>query len=67
MSVLDFTEVEMKLIRKTVDGDIDYDDLPESLTDKLYDHFMDEMPIGTAKARTGDPSEWILDHLHELL
>jgi hypothetical protein len=37
--------------------------------EKLYEYFVAvvcEMPYGTAKARTGDPCEWILDKL-ELL
>ena len=29
----------------------------------LYDHFFDEMPYGVKKARAGDPSEWISDHM----
>jgi len=35
---------------------------------KLLFHFMDtgEMPYGVAKARTGDPDIWILDHLEGL-
>lgn len=32
---------------------------------KLYDYFYSsgEMPYGVAKARDGDPVEWILDYL----
>ena len=32
----------------------------------LYDHFEDEMPYGTKKARDGDPSNWIADHMSGL-
>jgi hypothetical protein len=41
----------------------------EELYDKLYNHFCQnsEMPYGVAKARTGDPSEWIAQHMHEVL
>ena len=34
--------------------------------DKLYEYFAFEsceMPYGTAKARDGDPEEWILEYL----
>lgn len=33
--------------------------------DKLYQHYCNngEMPYGTAKARTGDPDQWIYDRL----
>ncbi len=30
---------------------------------KLYNHFASDMPYGTAKGRSGDPAEWILDRL----
>ena len=34
---------------------------------KLYDHFCnsEEMPLGVAKARSGDPELWILDYLEK--
>ncbi len=31
--------------------------------DKLCDYYLEEMPYGTAKARTGDPLIWIRDRL----
>lgn len=31
----------------------------ESLYEALFAFFMEDMPYGTAKARTGDPVEWI--------
>lgn len=34
-----------------------------NLYKKLYYHFVNDMPYGTAKGRTGDPAEWILDRL----
>jgi hypothetical protein len=35
----------------------------------LYEHFTNngEMPYGTAKARTGDPDQWIFDHIEKYL
>ena len=35
--------------------------------DNLFDFYMDDMPYGVAKARTGDPDQWILDRLEEEL
>jgi hypothetical protein len=32
---------------------------------KLFDYYVHEMPYGVAKARTGDPDQWILDRLEE--
>lgn len=31
----------------------------EDLYDALFEHFMADMPYGTAKARDGDPVEWL--------
>lgn len=33
--------------------------------DRLFDYFLrnGEMPYGTAKARTGDPHQWVADRL----
>lgn len=41
------------------------EELSPELFDKLYDYYLDEMPYGTAKARDGDPYEWIYDKLEE--
>lgn len=40
-------------------------DISAPLFDKLFDIFTQngEMPYGTAKARTGDPYEWIADKI----
>ena len=37
-----------------------------ALYDILYERFAEEMPYGTAKARTGDPCEWIENRLAEM-
>lgn len=42
-------------------------DLPTHLYEELYDIFWREMPYGTAKARTGDPYQWISERLLEEL
>ena len=38
-------------------------DLTEELYDDLYDYYCTNnlMPYGTAKARTGDPFEWVTE------
>lgn len=42
---------------------------PSELFEELYMYFVNcgEMPYGVAKARTGDPYEWISDKVVELL
>jgi hypothetical protein len=40
-----------------------------SAYEKLFEYFAfetGEMPYGTAKARDGDPDQWILDYLENL-
>ena len=47
-------------------GEIDFAD--SRAFEKLYDYFTattGEMPYGTAKARDGDPVDWIIDRLGE--
>lgn len=38
-------------------------ELSDHLYDALFDYYQSDMPYGTAKARTGDPYEWIADRL----
>lgn len=38
-------------------------EFPDDLYDNLFEYYLDEMPYGTAKARTGDPMLWIKDKL----
>jgi len=45
--------------------DIDQIDDPILMQD-LYEHFQEQMPYGTQKARTGDPDEFIYDALENL-
>jgi len=35
----------------------------QSLYKKAYEHFVSDMPYGTAKGRTGDPADWLEDKL----
>ena len=38
----------------------------EKLYDELYEYFLEDMPYGVQKARTGMPDEWIVEHLDYL-
>lgn len=42
-------------------------DLLDEYYDKLFEYYMDDMPYGTAKARDGDPYEWIYKQLDYLI
>jgi len=59
---------EIELTKHYVD-DHDYNGIPfyeTELYEKLFEFFCfetNEMPYGVAKARTGDPVHWILEHL----
>ena len=48
-------------------NDVDYFSKTGELTDRLYktlfELWVHDMPYGTAKARDGDPYEWICDKL----
>ncbi len=60
---------EIALTKRIAAGE-DHGDLMtdhEDLYNKLYDFFVHEMPVGTAKARDGDPDQWIIDHVDEYI
>jgi hypothetical protein len=65
--MVNFDKAELNLMKSVEGGMMDYDDLPNELQDKLFEHFLPEMPYGTAKARTGDPIQFILDHINEAI
>ena len=48
---------------KSENGMADVAEISQELYDALYDYYLHngEMPYGTAKARTGDPYQWISD------
>ena len=59
------TKDELVLIHRIAFGKDDLDD-HEELYDKLFQYYVFEtgqMPYGTAKARTGDPFDWITDRI----
>ena len=46
---------------------LDIDQIDDTiLMQDLYEHFQEDMPYGTQKARTGDPDEFIYDALEDL-
>ena len=46
---------------------LDIDQIDDTkLMQDLYEHFQEQMPYGTQKARTGDPDEFIYNKLEDL-
>ena len=46
---------------------LDIDQIDDTiLMQDLYEHFQEDMPYGTQKARTGDPDEFIYDALEDM-
>lgn len=58
-----FTQQELVEVRKFVDGE----NISQELYEKLYSTFLHEMPYGVAKARTGDPDQWLANNVERLL
>ena len=66
ITLSEYDEVKKILIKHDVlHKDIDQLDDPILMED-LYNHFQEDMPYGTQKARTGDPDEFIYDALENL-
>ena len=62
----EYEEVKKILIKHDVlHKDIDQLDDPILMQD-LFEHFREDMPYGTQKARDGDPDEFIYDALQDL-
>ena len=59
------TVKEILIKQDVLHKDIDQLDDPILMQD-LYEHFQEDMPYGTQKARTGDPDEFIYDALQDL-
>ena len=59
------TVKEILIKHDVLHKDIDQLDDPILMED-LYNHFQEDMPYGTQKARTGDPDEFIYDALQDL-
>lgn len=56
---------ELDLVAKVLNDEIDLWSLYDTLYFRLYELYCGSMPIGTAKARDGDPVEWIYYKLFE--
>ena len=64
--ISEYDEVKKILIKhNALNLDIDQIDDTKLMQD-LYEHFQEQMPYGTQKARTGDPDEFIYDALQDL-
>ena len=62
----EYEEVKKILIKhNALHLDIDQLDDPILMQD-LFNHFVEEMPYGTQKARDGDPDEYIYNKLEDL-
>ena len=66
--VVRFTPQELRTIIRSVKSN---DDVPDSLMDKIIEFVIDHdpqwMPYGTQKARTGDPYNWVMDNIEQIL
>ena len=67
--VTELSDVEfLKSLGITKESFAEIDDFMDAdIYDSLYERFMHEMPYGTAKARTGDPHQWLYDHIEGIL
>jgi len=61
------SEQEFDDLERCLTGELDLYMDCEELHSKLFDYYADEMPYGTAKARTGDPDVWILERVEQAL
>ena len=62
----EYEEVKKILIKHNA-LHLDIDQIDDTiLMQDLYEHFQEDMPYGTQKARTGDPDEFIYDALQDL-
>jgi hypothetical protein len=56
---MNFTPHEKALFADVQKGKRRVDDLPADLLEKLHEHYLPQMPYGTARGRDGDPYEFI--------
>jgi len=62
-----FTFEEQAEINSLYCGDLDWDDIPKALYEKLYDLFFNDMPLTTANGDEGTFDDWIQDRLPDIL
>lgn len=48
----------------TLESDLEF--MPSTMFQQLFDYYLPGMPYGTAKARTGDPYQYVLDKINFL-
>ena len=56
----------IKILESNGITDLDEIEYGSQCYTELMDYFVDEMPYGVQKARTGMPDEWIIDKLIDL-
>lgn len=63
---LQLNDYEKQFLTKVLNGGAELDD-DNDFYEKVFSYYLDsgEMPIGTAKARTGDPIQWMTDRLQQ--
>lgn len=59
MSIFGFGDQEAENVLDFVLGQADWEDIGDSAREALYSHYQKTMPYGVAKAKTGDPIEFI--------
>jgi len=66
ITLSEYEEVKKILIKHDA-LHLDIDQIDDTiLMQDLYEHFREDMPYGTQKARDGDPDEYIYDKLEDL-
>jgi len=61
------SDAEWNDLKRCLEGNLDLYMDCEKLFVNLCDYYADEMPYGTAKARTGDPDVWILERIGQFM
>jgi len=59
------TKEQQEILTAIINEDATFFDneITEDIYNILFEYYMDEMPYGIMKARTGDPDKWILNQL----
>lgn len=60
------SDSRVKEIIRYLNDELDPDNMNIGTWEMIYNHFQDEMPYGTQKARTGDPYQWIADKMSRM-
>ena len=57
---------ESPLTDEEIAAFVESGELSDDAFERCYEFYLSEMPYGTAKARDGDPLEWVHDKLASL-